>query len=602
MPISLEGYYSRGDDQIAKGYQRLLVRASRGAQSAEINEIQELTYDRIRRIAATVWDDGAVIKGELPVVNAETGEVTCYQSDIYIQGQVWTVPARTFTVATTGVVQIGVALNYSIVTEIQDATLKDPATGTRNFNQPGAARHKADPRWATDGDPFFVVYTIINGVLQTQQPPTNPFYELLARYDRESEGSYRVGGLTVKSLGVDGTFSIGAGVGNVFGYKVDLFNDSRVTFPVDPDLEAVVSEPDSFVNSSTPIQLSRFPVQAISSVVAVEEKTVTLTRGGSAGGVDSLPDSSILSIVDVEQGATTFAVTTDWLLVNDTIDWSPGGAEPAPGSSYDVTYRYYRAFTPTEVSLEAGTFKLSGAVAGQPVLTDYTWRVPRLDRICLTRDGGFIRVKGNASRYQLAPPLVPGTTLLLATVYQRWSYVDRPDIVHDGPRAAGTLNQNRLEELVVDLADMISRERLRWDVSSRYPTSKRGLFVDPMFDDDMRDAGIAQDAVIRESKLMLPSVSEVFTVAQNDQPWMLPYTEEVVVEQALETGNTLINPYVVFTPIPATLTLDPPFDSWTVVIRGDNDEPTEDRWDDWDGAEKKGEGNGTGDDERNEPD
>jgi hypothetical protein len=527
--------------------------------------------------------------------------VNCPESDIYIQGQVWTVPARTFTVATTGIVQIGVALNWSIVTEVEDPTLKDPATGTRNFNQPGAARHKADPRWVTEGDPFFVVYTVVDCVLQTQKPPVNPFYELLARYDRESEGSYRVGGLVVKSLGVDGTFSIGAGVGNVFGYKIDVFNDTRATFPVDPDIEAVVSEPDSYVNSSTPIQLSRFPVQAITAVVAVEQKTVTLTRGGSAGGVDALPDSSILSIIEVEQGGPTFDETTDWLLVNDTISWAPGGDEPAPGSSYDVTYRYYRAFTPANISLENGTFTLSGAVAGQPVLTDYTWRVPRLDRICLAADGTFVRIKGNASRYQLAPPPVPSTNLLLATVYQRWSYVDKPAIVHDGPHAAGMLNQNRLEELVVDLADMISRERLRWDISSRYPTSKRGIFVDPMFDDDMRDAGIPQNAVIRESKLMLPSVSEVFRVAQNDQPWMLPYVEEVVAAQELETGNTLINPYESFDPIPATLTLDPPFDSWTVVIRGDNDEPTEDRWDDWDGAEKKG-GGGTGDDDRNERD
>ncbi|MEO1003558.1 MAG: DUF4815 domain-containing protein [Cyanobacteria bacterium J06638_7] len=562
--LSLESYNDRTLDQLAKNYRQVLIRDDRGAQAAEINEIQGLLFDQIRRLGETLWVDGDVVEGPPPGIDPQTGEVQLLDTKVYIQGQVYSVPATTLTIATSGTVSIGIRLDLEVVTEIEDPTLNDPSIATRNVGQPGAARLKVTPNWATEGQLFFRVYRVVDGVLITQDPPESPFGEIIARYDRESQGSYRVAGLEVRAIGVDGDFVVSAGTGNAFGRKVDVYSDVRLSYSVDPDLLDVASEPDVFVNGSTPVQLNRAPVEAISSVIAAKQKTVSRTRG-SAGGADALPDTSVLELVEVRQGGTVYTETTDYQLDGDSVDWAPGGAEPSPGSSYDVTYRYLTSFTPQNVDLETGQFTISGAVPGQAVFTDYQWRMPRVDRICLGGDGVIYRVKGRSSRFQVVPPPVPPTCLLLATIHQTWSYLREPSVRHDGPRAASAWNQNRLEELVVHLYDLVSRERLRRDIVTRHPASQRGAFVDPMDGNSMRDLGIAQTAVIANGGLRLPVASEVFRAAQNDQVWMLPFVEVTIIEQPLETGTTLIMPYLRAEPIPATLTLDPAQDSWTVI-------------------------------------
>ena len=548
MPIILDDYYSRAADHISKGYRRLLFRATRGAQSAEVNELQEIINGRIKGIASAIWSDGSVIEGAQPLVDSATGLTSCPESTIYIDGEVWTVPARVFTIPTSGVVLIGVYLETSVVTEIEDETLKGPATGTVAHNQPGAARLSIVPRWAHDGEgvtPFYPVYTIIDGVLFDGSEPLNSAWlNLLARYDREANGSYTVRGLNVRALTADGEVMVGAGVGNVWGYKRDKFTDTRLNYPPSPDLEAVISEPDTYVDAATPIALNRKPVQAISAVVGTKETTEVITRGGAAGGIDALGQVSVTEIVSVTQDPTTYDETADWVLDGDSIDWSPGGAEPSPGSTYSVTYRYLSTFTPADVDLEAGTFTVAGAVAGELILTDYTWRVPRYDRICLQQDGTFLRLKGQANRFQPVPPPVPDTVLHLATIHQTWSYINPPALRNDGPRTVTMLEQQNIRELMIDLFDLVSRERLEREISSREPTTKRGVLVDPCGDDLIRDAGLPQTARIARGGLRLPvNMHPVGLEQNNDEHWLLPYTEGIVLDQSLETGITKINPY-----------------------------------------------------------
>ncbi len=70
-----------------------------------------------------------------------------------------------------------------------------------------------------------------------------------------------------------------------------------------------------------------------------------IIQKGSAAGADLIllngqEAVTILSIVSVVQGATTYVVTTDYVLGTNTVDWSPAGAEPVTGSFYTVTYTY----------------------------------------------------------------------------------------------------------------------------------------------------------------------------------------------------------------------------------------------------------------------
>lgn len=74
--------------------------------------------------------------------------------------------------------------------------------------------------------------------------------------------------------------------------------------------------------------------------------TQVITKGAANGSDKILLNGqtlvSVQSIVSVVQGATTYTLTTDYLLTADAVDWSPGGAEPATGSQYVVTYTYLK--------------------------------------------------------------------------------------------------------------------------------------------------------------------------------------------------------------------------------------------------------------------
>ena len=573
MTIALPGYYNRFD--ATDRYDELLFRAGKGLQSAELNEVQSTLVDRLKRIADAVFKDGSVIEGTPPVINATTGATTCPASRVYLKGAVRSLAERSFTIATNGIVRIGIFLLDEELTEAQDADLRDPAVGTRNYQEPGAGRLRVTPTWGHSGENlsgvFYTVWTVIDGAILNQQAATdNTFIEALARYDRESNGNYIVDGLSVRAAGYSAgsnTFSIKEGVGNIFGYKVDKPTASRIAFAEDPDLELVNAEPDVFTGTTggtATVQLNRFPLDAVLEVVITRQKTISITRGGFSGGQDTLPDVSVLSIVSVTQAPTTYTATTDYFLNGDKVDWSPGGIEPASGSTYSITYQYLGTVTPDSFNLQTGVVTVTGAVNGSLVLTDYRWKLPRYDKLCVSREGTFSRVKGISTRFNPLPPAVPSSLLSLATIEWKWGAT--PSVANDGIRAIPFDQLERMRSLIVDLFDLVAVERLRTDISSREPSSKRGIFVDPFIDDDLRDQGLTQTAAIVNGTLQLPIAPRVYQAPTNNtQDWMLPYTEVIILEQTRQTGNSKINPYQSFDPIPAAVTLSPAVDRFTII-------------------------------------
>ena len=291
------------------------------------------------------------------------------------------------------------------------------------------------------------------------------------------------------------------GTGNIFGYKIDRPAATRLVYTEDPDLELVDAEPDTFTGATggtTTIQLNHFPLSSIVEVVIVRQKTVSITRGGFSGGQDTLPDVSVLNIQTITQGGTTYQSPRDFFLNGDKVDWSPTGAgaiEPSPGSTYSITYQYLGNVTPSNINYQAGTFQVTGAVNGSLVLTDYQWKLPRYDRICIDRAGNFSRVKGLSSRFTALPPAVPSNLLSLATI--GWNWGETPTVLNDAIRAIPFDQLESMRHSILDLYDLVAVERLRNDISSREPSSKRGVFVDPFIDDDLRDQGLTQTEIGR---------------------------------------------------------------------------------------------------------
>lgn len=568
----INGYYNRHDP--AKEYDEHLFRVGYVIQGAELNEIQAALAYRTKSIGDALFKDGDVIRDCRVVVNASTGAVQCESGAIYLFGAVRGIPPATFTVATTGEVAIGVYLTITAVTEVDDPSLRDPASLTRNYQEPGAGRKKVSAKWGFDGDgqigEFYPIYSILDGQMLAKEAPPNMdvVAQSLARYDRDSAGgTYVVSGLQVQRLTdlADGrqVYTLAEGRARVNGYGVDQAAARRLVYDAAPDLRLISNEPHSSTTAgSQRIELDRWPVNDVQEVSITAQKTVTLTHGGYVGVQDPLPDTSVLEIIEVKQGGTTFVASTDYKLTAGKVDWSLTGAEPATGSSYSVTYRHIKTVTPTAV--DAKGFTVTGAVAGTLVLVTYNQKLPRIDRLAMSSSGDVVWLKGVSADWNPQPPYVSDNLLTLATVYQTWS--DDYSLVNDAVRVVPMQDLAQLNGRIDYVIGLVAQQRLEGSANLLEAGQKRGVFVDPFLDDSLRDAGLDQTGAIIDGELTLPVefLDAARPTADVRDPAFLAYaTQPYVIKQTARTGSMKVNPYMAFTPIPALVKLYPSVDRWT---------------------------------------
>jgi hypothetical protein len=572
MPIMPDNYYDRSNPE--KRYVQHLFRADKGLQGAELNEVQNISAHQIQGIADALLSDGDILSGAVCTVDTGSGEATLNAGTIYLRGRAHNVDSTVVNPPMIGTILIGVYYNETVVTELEDPSLRDPAVGTRNYQEPGAARLQANVTWGIPGDGsdgyFYPIHTLIDGSLVVKAPPPqlDSVTTALARYDRESNGSYVVYGLNVRVISGDGgrqVISVGEGKAHIDGFELELPRAMRLTIDDNPDLASILSEPHHFSpdeKGEMRINANHTPVETITTVDITAEKTIILTHGGYSGASDQLPDAAVLDIVSVVQGATTYVHGTDYIRTGDQVDWSLGGDEPAPGSSYDVTYRYRTQISPSLVDEDGLT--VSGAVSGTLVMLDYQWRLPRVDLITLDQEGQIRRIEGLSHAFAPPNPVPPQSQIKLASLEQNWR--GAPKVSDISVRVIPMADIEAMRGAIGNLYDLISIERLRNDANAADPATKLGIFVDPLLDDDMRDQGLSQTAAIVNGELMLPINASVAEAGDAISPWTLEYDLEPVLEQLAKTGNMPINPYLVFEPLPARITLRPATDRWTQTI------------------------------------
>lgn len=570
--INLSEYYNRHNPE--QGDETLLYRAARGLQSAELNEQQSILSHAIKGIGDAMLSDGAVLRGGEIVINADTGATTCASSAIYLRGRVREVEQEQLIIPLVGTVDVGIWLSETVVTEFEDPTLRDPAEGTRNYDMGGAARLRIAAVWGLSTDNavgnFYKVYTIEDGTLRrkTAPPDTSGFANALARYDRDNNGGnyviYGLGVVWLSHANGEESYSVIEGKAHVHGYEVELPTARRLRLPFDPDLQTIVSEPHQFSpggDGKMRVTLNHVPIHDIRQVDITQESTVQIVHGSYAGAADPLPIQSVIEIVEVRQGGAHYQATTDYLFAAGQLDWSPGGNEPAPGSSYQVKLRHRTQVQPE--ALDERGFTVSGAVANSLVLVDYQWRMPRVDTLILDRDGNIERLTGLPSVWTPKGLPAPSGTMELARLYHTWSdeTPTKVDITATVAVSMDTLQDMRRD--IFDLYDLVAIERLKSDAIAQAPAAVRGVFVDPFLDDDMRDLGQSQNAAIVDGVLMLPIHAEVKSLDQFETGVLLPYEDEVIIEQTARTSTMKVNPYAAFAPIPGSATLMPPVDYWT---------------------------------------
>ncbi len=576
----IERYYNLFDP--AKHYTQLLFRAGDGLQSRELNEIQSTLMHRLQGVADALLKDGDIISGANLQIDADTGLVTLEAGRVYLRGAVRDVPAATFTVPTSGRIAVGVRFTTRTVTELEDPNLREPAVGVRNYQEPGAGRLQETLAWGwegagtSDGQPgdFHAVYVLDNGILENRrQPPVlDGVIASLARYDYDANGHYVTEGLGVRFLSTDADaqehiFSLAEGRANIDGFKVERSQSQRLRLPIDPDLQRVSSEPQVFNDSgdgSMVVTINRPPLAQVIDIKVTQQKTETVVHGAFTGSRDVLTEPTVVAVLEIKQGTTTYAQGTDYKVVGDEIDWSPGGAEPAPGSSYQVTYQYIASITPTHLS-DTG-FKVTGVVQGSTMYIDYQWKLPRVDVLALTADGQVERIKGISQVRNAIAPTVPASRLDLAEIAYDWRNGAEPTVRNVAIRTIKVSELTAMQRQIADLYDLMALERLRVDANIREPAAKKGLFVDNFLDDDLRDQGVAQTGAVVAGVLTLPITASAQHAKDNGNTLLtLDYTLTPVVEQLARTGAMKINPYQAFDPVPARVTLNPAVDQFTVT-------------------------------------
>jgi len=565
--------YNRFDP--AKGYANHRFVPGRPMQSAELNEIQSKAAWALRGIADTILSDGNVIRDANIVVDSATGVTQCHAGAVYLAGEVRGVKPAILTLSTVGTVAVGLRLVETIVTALEDPDLLDPAVDTRAYNKEGAERTQVVAEWGWSGDglggDFFPIYTVTDGVLNAKSPPPqlDAITQAIARYDRDSTGSsYIVRGLDVLRLAdtPDGrqVYSVAAGRAYVNGFAVETATSLRLVRDALPVTRFISNEPTlSTTASAQRINVAHAPIANIASVSITAEKTVTMNRGTVAGTADPLPDDSILELRLVKQGGTTYSQPADYRLTAGAVDWSPTGAEPAPGSSYDVTYRYITPVAPTAVD-ETG-FTVAGAVVGTIVQVSYNYKMPRVDRLCVNQSGEFLWQEGASSDFNPVRPAVPSNLLALCQVLQFWNAQTR--VVNDGLRVLSMSALEGINERVDTVVQLVAQQKLASDAAQRDAASKKGMFTDPFLSDDLRDAGVEQDAAIVQGLLLLPIDATPHTPTLDPAAAQTcGYESKLVLEQGLRTSSMQINPYLSFGVLPAECELSPAIDRWTETV------------------------------------
>lgn len=576
----IERYYNLFDP--AKHYSQLLFRAGDGLQSRELNEIQSTLIHRLQGVADALLKDGDIVSGANLQVDADSGRVTLEAGRVYLRGAVREVPAASFTVPVDGRVAVGVRFTSRTITELEDPNLREPAVGVRNYQEPGAGRLQETLAWGWDGagtsdgqsGDFHAVYALDNGILENRrQPPVlDGVITSLARYDYDANGHYVTEGLGVRYLSKDGDsqehlFSVAEGRANIDGFKVERSQSQRLRLPIDPDLQRVSSEPQVFNDAgdgSMVVTINRPPLAQVIDIKVTQQKTEAVVHGAFTGSRDVLTEPTVVAVLEIKQGATTYTQGTDYKVVGDEIDWSPGGAEPAPGSSYQVTYQYIASLTPTDLT-DTGC-KVAGVVQGSTMYIDYQWQLPRVDVLALTADGQVERIKGISQARNPVAPTVPASRLALAEIAYDWKQTSPPAVRNVAIRTIKVSELTAMQRQIADLYDLMALERLRVDANIREPAAKKGLFVDNFLDDDLRDQGAAQTGAIFAGVLTLPITASAQHAKDNGNALLtLDYTLTPVVEQLARTGSMKINPYQAFAPAPAHITLNPAVDQFTVT-------------------------------------
>ncbi len=613
--VNKNSYPYNDDFDASKNYSHILAVPGRGAQAREFTQIQTIMKDYLGRLSDAILREGNVVEGMGFTVS--NGKIIVEDGKVYLKGLIHNFYKQSLDINMVGECSVGVKLEESIITEVEDPSLRDPATGMTNYQKEGAHRIKSVPVLTVNDEAAPVLYRFMDGELQTDpvKPQLDVVSDLLARRTYDESGNYKVSGLTLFTEPYDDNFilvNVEAGKAYIKGYEVIKPTSVKTKIRIANDVRTIMNEPRTYTTASNKYPLSNRHVKRILDVVSpvdvVEEQ---VSRGNVPGTKDYLKHNTAVSVsrVVVKDGNGTVLVTytegKDFQLVdNQAIDWSLNfgdSKEPNGGMTYYVSYVYNKQMVPgvdyklvkaenmgdyDQIEFLPGGDKPS--TNGQ-YRVDYEFYLSRRDLISMDKLGNIIVTEGqpDLERSVMAPDLTDIETLRLGTV----------NLIPNSNQA--TVNSSSISRLSMeDLQYMVSRlEDLEWNqavnaldkeaMEGEPATELKGIFSDNFTsfnkgDFSHPDFNIAYS--VEEGHIMLPlgnaKVDQPTIIAGSNLKWgrivTAPMREVVEVEQMYATGSMLVNPYNVFNKL-ATMKLTPEVDNWIdtekIVVEGANGTP-----------------------------
>lgn len=566
----------------ATGWKRLDFLSGRGLQAAELNEIQAILGDELHQLGRTVWADGQVVRGvELDV---EPGAARLSQGQVYFRGFFHDFPGGEVAIDNSGREIIGLRFSERYISESDDNSLYDPSGGMENSGHAGAHRLVYEIEVTRNEANAVPLYALQDGVFAADyRPPTqaSDIARILARRTYDESGDYLVQGLRCTLRERNDTqfwVEISAGKAYVHGTEHTIPTQTRVAIDRPTDYVTVLDEQKTYQTGTNLYLLASRPVRQIFNVTATVQRSLTGVIKGAAGGMDYLaPYVPVVSLVSVTQGATTYVPGTDYLLTDNSVDWSPGGAEPSSGSSYTVVLRYTKQmdagvdFTQTGESLD---FSPTGdnPVDQTPVYVDYQYYVSRHDLVVMNPQGEIKVIRGVPGLFP-RDPSPPANALPIAAVNLVAGFSGpEAHIVAHSERYRLTMAEiaalrQRIDDIEYNLAvDDLEQAAINVDL----PTSKIGIFTDSFRDSSKMDSdhplfscsfGLSGDGL----DTLYPPFATQFHPLQDAAAFLhRAYSHVATITQGYATESINVNPYAAYNNA-GILTLTPAADIWIDV-------------------------------------
>lgn len=607
-------YYDDYDS--SKNYTQLLAIPGRVAQAREITQIQSVLKDIVKSIGDSILRDGNIIEGCQVIVGADKRSVTVTSGKVYINGMVLPVEETTLEISGEGTETVGVQLIETLITENEDNSLRDPAQGYDNYNQPGCHRIRSTTRVVLNDSDSAILSTLIDGAVSVEKyaPEYDTLTQTLARRTHDESGSYIVNGLNVRieANANDSKFNavIESGKAYVLGYELKIPAARRLELPKSMEYGSVTASNLWYDTGVQEYQLASAPyVRDITSVRGLVSKTVNQTISSNTDRV-LLDELDVSKIDSVTQGGKKYTVGTSttgdcYLQREGTryyLKWNGTENYPSLNTSYTVAYSYTYTFKAEEdYTLYHGTddghyIKWLGAktpLDGTNFTVIYNQYLARKDTIYIDQYGQINAVLGEPAEYGFEVlPSAPVNTLPLAYIMSPpggtiSNNVNTMVTVSNIGLTRFTMNDiqsllNRVKTIEYDQAILsLNDEAKQYETSS----NKRGIFTDPLIDLSKIDFyyNLAEGVKLDEGKPIydamidldshmcyLPVNSQTMDAQFNTESTAKMYSrtatlaksgESIPLSQTNATKSFLINPYSVYPQLPE-ISITPAVDVW----------------------------------------